>query len=140
MRISAYKQRKIGMCPSFSKIYLSLQMLRTESAENASPGLLTIAAHLVGFCYSLRHEEMRGTATSSGPGTWNMSLKGGMAMMNLSLTESETKIVRHALETYISKLREEIVKTDNHEWKKSLHVEEDTLKSIVEKLMATSAA
>jgi hypothetical protein len=41
---------------------------------------------------------------------------------------------------YVSKLRDEIVKTDNHEWKKSLHVEEDTLKSVVEKLMATSAA
>jgi hypothetical protein len=69
-----------------------------------------------------------------------MRRKGGMDMMNLSLTESETKIVRHALETYVTKLREEIVKTDNHEWKKSLHIEEDTLKSVVDKLMVTSAA
>lgn len=67
-----------------------------------------------------------------------MRIKGGTDMMNVSLTESEAKLVRRALETYISNLREEIIKTDNREWKKSLHDEEDQLKSVVDKLMATS--
>lgn len=61
-----------------------------------------------------------------------------MDMINVSFTEYEAKMVRKALETYISNLREEIVKTEKHDWKKTLHEEEDTLKAVIEKLMATS--
>jgi chemotaxis protein histidine kinase CheA len=70
----------------------------------------------------------------------NHVLKGGMDTMNLVLNESEGKMVRNALETYVSNLREEIVKTEKHDWKKSLHDEEDTLKSVLEQLTAKSSA
>jgi hypothetical protein len=54
--------------------------------------------------------------------------------MNIELTEEEGKIVRHALEVYVSNLREEITKTEKHEWKVGLHNEEDILKEVIEKL------
>lgn len=54
--------------------------------------------------------------------------------MNIELTEEEGKILRHALEVYLSDLREEITKTEKHEWKAGLHNEEDVLKRIIKKL------
>lgn len=54
--------------------------------------------------------------------------------MNLELTDEQKGIVRHALEVYLSDLREEIVKTEKHEWKEGLHKEEDVLKETIEKL------
>jgi hypothetical protein len=41
--------------------------------------------------------------------------------MNLELTSEAKDIVRHALNVYLSDLREEIVKTEKHEWKEGLH-------------------
>ncbi len=61
-------------------------------------------------------------------------------MIHLRLTEYEANVVKHALEDYLSNLREEIVKTEKHEWKKGLHTEEDALKSILEKLMTMPSA
>jgi hypothetical protein len=52
----------------------------------------------------------------------------------LEMTNEQTDAVRHALEVYLSDLREEIVKTEKHEWKEGLHNEEDVLKVIIEKL------
>ncbi len=54
--------------------------------------------------------------------------------MKLELNEHEQKIVRHALEDYLSNLREEIVKTEKHDWKAGLHEEEDVLKKVIMKL------
>ncbi len=54
--------------------------------------------------------------------------------MNLELTTYEKDIVRHALKVYLSDLREEIVKTEKHEWKEGLHKEENVLKTFIEKL------
>lgn len=54
--------------------------------------------------------------------------------MNLELSESETQILRTVLVAYLSDLREEIVKTDKHEWRVALHHEENILKSIVTRL------
>ena len=51
--------------------------------------------------------------------------------MNLELTEEQKGIVQHALEVYLSDLREEIVKTEKHEWKEGLHNEEEVLKQII---------
>jgi len=54
--------------------------------------------------------------------------------MNLELNDEEKGIIRHALEVYLSDLREEIVKTEKHDWKVKLHKEEDILKETIEKL------
>ncbi len=54
--------------------------------------------------------------------------------MNLELTDKERAMTRRALEVYVSDLREEITKTEKHEWKKGLHDEEDVLKQVIQKL------
>ena len=51
--------------------------------------------------------------------------------MQLELNEEERRTVRHALEVYLSDLREEIVKTEKHEWRVGLHAEEDVLKRVI---------
>jgi hypothetical protein len=54
--------------------------------------------------------------------------------MNLSITDNEKSALKHALETYLTNLRGEIVKTEKHEWKEELHHEEDMLKEIMGRL------
>lgn len=54
--------------------------------------------------------------------------------MQLDLSPQEADVVRRALETYLSDLRHEIVKTERHEWKVGLHDEENTLKRVIESL------
>ena len=54
--------------------------------------------------------------------------------MNLELSEQEKGVLKHALEVYLSDLREEIVKTEAHTWKRDLHQEEDVIKKIINKL------
>lgn len=54
--------------------------------------------------------------------------------MNLELNDKEKTIVRHALEVYLSNLREEVVKTEKHGWKVSLHEEEDVIKEVIAQL------
>lgn len=54
--------------------------------------------------------------------------------MNIELTDEAKDIVRHALEVYLGNLREEIVKTEKHEWKEKLHNEEDVIKDTIQKL------
>jgi len=54
--------------------------------------------------------------------------------MKLELTEEEIRILRAALEHTLSNLREEIVKTEKHEWRVALHREEDILKAIMGRL------
>jgi hypothetical protein len=54
--------------------------------------------------------------------------------MKLELTEEEIRILHSALESYLSELREEIVHTENHDWRVALHHEEEVLKVILGRL------
>ena len=54
--------------------------------------------------------------------------------MMLELDDKEKEILKHALEVYLSDLREEIVKTEAHTWKRDLHAEEDVIKKIIGQL------
>ena len=54
--------------------------------------------------------------------------------MQLELNEEEVRILRQALEVYVSNLREEVVKTEKHEWREGLHREEDVLKGLMTRL------
>lgn len=54
--------------------------------------------------------------------------------MNLELSETEARILRKTLEGCLSELREEIVKTEKHEWRVALHHEEDVLRAILGRL------
>jgi hypothetical protein len=54
--------------------------------------------------------------------------------MNLELSEKEMETLKHALEVYLSDLREEVVKTEAHTWKRDLHQEENIIKKILEKI------
>ena len=54
--------------------------------------------------------------------------------MQMELSEKEMGILKHALEVYLSDLREEIVKTEAHTWKRDLHEEENVIKKILDKL------
>src|SRR5689334_11271809 len=56
------------------------------------------------------------------------------ARMLFDFTEPERNVARNALEIYLSDLREEIVKTEKHEWLQSLHEEEAILKRVIEQL------
>jgi hypothetical protein len=52
----------------------------------------------------------------------------------LELDDKEKEVLKHAIQTYLSDLREEVVKTEAHQWKRDLHAEEDVIKKILEKL------
>lgn len=54
--------------------------------------------------------------------------------MNLELSEKESRILRHAIEVYLSDLREETVKAEKHDWKVGLHDEQEVLKGLLTKL------
>lgn len=54
--------------------------------------------------------------------------------MNLELSDEEREMVRRALMVYLSDLREEVAKSERHEWKAGLHNEEEILKGVIEKL------
>jgi hypothetical protein len=56
--------------------------------------------------------------------------------MHLELKESEAQILRKALQAYLSELRQEIVKTEKHDWRVALHHEEEVLKGIASRLHA----
>jgi len=54
--------------------------------------------------------------------------------MTLELNAEESRLVAEVLKNYISNLREEIVKTEKHEWREGLHREEGLLKEILARL------
>lgn len=54
--------------------------------------------------------------------------------MTVKLEDFETGVIRHALESYLSDLRGEIVKTEKHSWKKALHEEEDIIKDVLSRM------
>ena len=54
--------------------------------------------------------------------------------MQFDLSDEEAKVLKHALEVYLSDLREEVVKTEAHTWKRDLHQEEKVIKALIGKL------
>lgn len=54
--------------------------------------------------------------------------------MHIELNEEERHALQHALKVYLSDLREEIAKTEKHEWRVGLHAEKDVLQRLVERL------
>jgi hypothetical protein len=54
--------------------------------------------------------------------------------MLFDFTEPERNTMRRALELYVSELREEIVKTEKHEWLQALREEKAILKGVIEQL------
>jgi hypothetical protein len=70
------------------------------------------------------------------PTVFKGSLEKEVNSMTFEFTDEEKKIVRHALETYVSELRAEIVKTEKHEWKEGLHHEKDVIGGVMERLAA----
>jgi len=54
--------------------------------------------------------------------------------MIFDFTEAERNVARRALEIYVSELREEIVKTEKHEWRQALHEEQEILQRVIEQL------
>jgi hypothetical protein len=59
--------------------------------------------------------------------------------MLFDFTEPERNVARRALEIYLSNLREEIVKTDRHEWRQALHQEKAILERVIEQLACDCA-
>jgi hypothetical protein len=49
----------------------------------------------------------------------------------MELDDKGKQIIKHALEVYLSDLREEIVKTETHKWKTPLHEEEELIKKFI---------
>jgi hypothetical protein len=58
--------------------------------------------------------------------------KGGQMLFDFS--EAERNTARRALEIYVTELREEIVKTEKHEWREALHLEKRLLEGVIEQL------
>ena len=56
------------------------------------------------------------------------------APMLFDFSEPERNTARRALEIYVSNLREEIVKTEKHEWREALHEEKAILERVIEQL------
>ena len=54
--------------------------------------------------------------------------------MLLELNDEERLTLKRALESYVSNLREEIVKTQNKDWRIDLHKEKEQLKRMLERL------
>ena len=54
--------------------------------------------------------------------------------MLFDFSEPERNTARRALEIYLSDLREEIVKTEKHEWRQALHMEKEILQGVIEQL------
>ncbi len=57
----------------------------------------------------------------------------------IELDEKGKGIIKHALEVYLSDLREEIVKTETHKWKSPLHEEEAVIKKVIASLSEKSS-
>lgn len=54
--------------------------------------------------------------------------------MKLELNEEESRFLETVLTQHLSNLREEIVKTEKHEWIEALHGEEKMLNAILGRL------
>lgn len=54
--------------------------------------------------------------------------------MQVTLNENEVSAVLEALNWYLPNLREEIGKTEDYDWRQSLHAQEEALTGMVAKL------
>lgn len=54
--------------------------------------------------------------------------------MLFDFSEAERNTARRALEIYVTELREEIVKTERHEWREALQLEKRILEGVIEQL------
>jgi len=57
-----------------------------------------------------------------------------MHSVHLELTPEEGKVLKHALEVYLSDLRMEIVYTDSQDWREGLKHEKVLLEGVVDKI------
>src|SRR5690606_23052264 len=76
----------------------------------------------------------RGAVYTAGSrvGLTSLIRKGGDMLFDFS--EAERNTMRRALEIYLSDLREEIVKTEKHEWREQLQQEKKILEGVIEQL------
>jgi hypothetical protein len=65
---------------------------------------------------------------------WGGGAFSAEAKMLFDFSEPERNTARRALEIYVSDLREEIVKTERHEWRQALHQEKELLEGVIEQL------
>jgi len=54
--------------------------------------------------------------------------------MNLELTGDDSVLLKRILQRYISDLRMEIAGTENADWRKDMHADEDRAKNLLERL------
>jgi hypothetical protein len=59
--------------------------------------------------------------------------------MVIEVDGEERQAVVHALTEYLSNLREEIVKTERHDWRVELHREKDALLRVIDRLRKIEA-
>jgi hypothetical protein len=59
--------------------------------------------------------------------------------MDLTLTNDEAALVRNVFERHLSRLREEIGKTENYNMRQDLKGDEATLKALIQRLEGASA-
>lgn len=60
--------------------------------------------------------------------------------MQLTLQPSEAELLKRILSESLSNLRDEVYKTENADWKRALHEEEATLKTIIAQLEQSGVA
>lgn len=60
--------------------------------------------------------------------------------MQITLNEEEVSALLQALNSYLPDLREEIGKTEDYDWRQSLHAQEMALSGIIAKLGGSIAA
>ena len=56
--------------------------------------------------------------------------------MDLELSKEDFTLLRGILERYVSDLRAEIAGTENADWRKEMHADEDRAKAILQRLNA----
>ncbi len=59
--------------------------------------------------------------------------------MQLTLEPNETALLTQILERHLSDLREEIGKTENYDWRKSMQADEQTIKALLSRLQGAGA-
>jgi hypothetical protein len=77
------------------------------------------------------HGRPQGTPRADGEQA-DACARGGPMLFDFS--EAERNTTRRALEIYVTELREEIVKTEKHEWREALHLEKRILEGVIEQL------
>lgn len=60
-------------------------------------------------------------------------------MATIAITDEEKETLSHALEIYLTDLKEEVFKTDNREAKESLRREEEVIQGLLKKIEAMKA-